>query len=155
LRGWDLRVVRSEELYVVDGHRAISGLAIGGNRYLAMNSYDNALRIFEKDTTELVKLVHTMKGQRSKNWPIRSCFSQSTGNLPVMVASGSATNECFIYGYLPYSSSHLASPEKLMPIQQLHGHTGSVYACDFSIDNHLATCSADSTLKIWWRRLNQ
>jgi len=154
IKVWDLRITRGEELYCIEGHRAISGFAYGSNGYLAVNSYDNALRVFSKHSTEGIRLIHTLRGHRSKNWPIRSSFSRAISNQPLMLATGSTTNSCFLFGMLPAlpNSEELLQPVSL--IQQLQGHTGSVYSCDFSIDNHLATASQDSTIKIWRKKSN-
>jgi WD40 repeat protein len=150
LRAWDTRITRSEDLCMIEGRKPISGIAYGGKSYLAVNSYDNALRIYCRDSAELVRLTHTLRGHKSKGWPIRSCFSQGSS---LMVATGSSTNSCYLFGTLPYNSPNTdESLPQVSLLQLLQGHTGSVYATDFSNDNHLATCSADGTIKIWWRR---
>lgn len=175
LRAWDLRISRPDELFTVEGRRPISGIAYSANGYLAVNAYDSVLRVFCKGgsqgTDQPIKLVYALRGHRSKTWPIRPCFShqQHTSSTALLLATGSSTNSCYLFGHLPAtppSSSPSASSESLSSnvgesaatggvslVQQLHGHLNSVYSCDFSpVDNHLATCSADNTLKIWWKR---
>jgi len=149
LRTWDTRFSRCEELYVVDNHRPISGISCSSPNYIVVNSYDNALRIFSRDPGGGTKLSYTLRGHRNKNWPIRSAFSQAKAGSPLLVATGSATNSCYVFGHL----SNNGAGSEVTLLHQLEGHHGSVYSCDFSCDNQLATCSADGTLKIWWKRL--
>ncbi len=44
---------------------------------MAVNSFDNFLRVYDRgmDPPESnLKLLHTLKGPKNKNWPIRSAF---------------------------------------------------------------------------------
>lgn len=50
-------------------------------RYLAVNSYDNVVRIYDRQTPNTPKVVQALKGYKNKNWPIKSsffCFPQSS-----------------------------------------------------------------------------
>jgi WD40 repeat protein len=158
VRAFDVRTGGHVDLFSVEGKRPVSSLAwspaSGG--LLAVNSYDNALRLFVRESgSDSIKLIHTLRGHRSKNMPIRSCFSYEQPLLSsrlagtaVSVATGSASNDCLVFHPIT-GQMHQDEP---VSTQVLHGHSGSVYSCDFSVDNLLATCSVDGTMRLWSRR---
>ena len=156
LRGFDVRMTGHQDLFTVQDSRPISGIAWSPDSLLAVNSYDNALRIFARDAAgDTIKMIHTLRGHKSKNLPIRSSFSKETphSKAAIAVATGSANKACYIFSPLHIPSSTGSGEESpALSTQVLQGHTGNVYSCDFSIDNHLATCSADGTICLWSRR---
>nr|XP_024361079.1 WD repeat-containing protein 5B-like isoform X2 [Physcomitrium patens]XP_024361080.1 WD repeat-containing protein 5B-like isoform X2 [Physcomitrium patens]XP_024361081.1 WD repeat-containing protein 5B-like isoform X2 [Physcomitrium patens]PNR30195.1 hypothetical protein PHYPA_026511 [Physcomitrium patens] len=90
---WDLRTKACvETVYNEDGHKPITSLSTSsgshvGNEegvHLAVNSYDNVLRVYDRySVTEQpplklgsLRLVHSINGTRTKNWPIKSSMFQ-------------------------------------------------------------------------------
>lgn len=48
-------------------------------RYLAVNSYDNVLRVYDRGLDppkSNMRLMHSLVGHKNKNWPIKSAFYQ-------------------------------------------------------------------------------
>ena len=49
-------------------------------RYIATNSYDNIIRIYDRGldvstrTSTPMKVLHKLKGHKNKHWPIKSSF---------------------------------------------------------------------------------
>ncbi|KAI9209632.1 WD40-repeat-containing domain protein [Polychytrium aggregatum] len=46
-------------------------------RYMAVNSYDNVIRVYDRGftpPTSAQRLIHSLKGHKNKNWPIKSSF---------------------------------------------------------------------------------
>jgi len=124
------------------------------------------------------KNVLSLKGYKNRNWPIKSSFNHYTIeksdilgmsspteenilsnrpsrtdntnykddklNMTMLLATGSSDSYAYIY------SLKLNQEGFVSPIQRLEGHTGIVYATSFHPTNPiLATCSADSTIRIW------
>ncbi|KAJ8327186.1 hypothetical protein BDV3_000310 [Batrachochytrium dendrobatidis] len=123
-------------------------------------------------------LVHMLKGYKNKNWPIKSAFfrpretitslrGQSAEDMfgkndasgegmettprldkstatDTLLATGSA--DPFVY---IYSLGSVEGSAELM--QRLEGHTDRVYEVSFHpTEPILCSCSADSTLKLWY-----
>lgn len=61
----------------LDSHERADGAADDG-RYVAVNSYDNVLRVYERTQAGAhpgrLELMHSLKGHHNKNWPIRSSW---------------------------------------------------------------------------------
>jgi COMPASS component SWD3 len=81
---WDMRVSKLVSSTVVEGGKPISNLAVSLKRddqdeprYMALNSYDNILRVYDRGfapTRTSLELIHSLKGVKNKNWPIKSSF---------------------------------------------------------------------------------
>ena len=127
-----------EEVGVSDASdsKPVSGISVLGD-LVACNSYDSVLRVFDGQSRAL---LHSLRGHHNRNWPIRSVLFRS-GHTD-LVASGSASHSCYLYGPLRNEA------EAPSLIQKLKGHSGNVYAVDFCKDV-LVTCSADTTLRLW------
>ena len=216
IRTWDVRKASDsiEALTVQneDANRPISCItaspqnsSIQGEdadgRLLAVNSYDNVLRVYDRGTSlqrtmrsapsgiekgarkrealhDPLSLVRAYKGHSNKNWPIRSSFFRGpdhsyTTSLrkrgddgdvmdsdapsvdeSLLLATGSASTSVYLFdvwtrvGSMESGTKCATPPQGLL--QKLRGHTGRVYSCDFHPSEPiLASCSADSTVKIW------
>ncbi|KAI8646785.1 WD40-repeat-containing domain protein [Parasitella parasitica] len=156
-------------------------------RYMALNSYDNLLRVYDRGMdppkSEL-RLVHSLKGFKNKNWPIKSSFYCGSGYNSSILSKPSATND--VYGdsdlapnpgdYLfdshepreeksvllatgsadPYAYLYNVGEDSAELMQRLEGHTDRVYAVNFHpTEPILASCSADFTVKVWGPSLNR
>ncbi|KAG2211100.1 hypothetical protein INT46_004699 [Mucor plumbeus] len=156
-------------------------------RYMALNSYDNLLRVYDRGMdppkSEL-RLVHSLKGFKNKNWPIKSSFYCGSGYNSSILSKPSNTND--IYGdsdltpnpgdYLfdaqepkeeksvllatgsadPYAYLYNVGEDSAELMQRLEGHTDRVYAVNFHpTEPILASCSADFTVKVWGPSLNR
>ncbi|TPX49682.1 hypothetical protein SeLEV6574_g01311 [Synchytrium endobioticum] len=136
--------------------------AVHEPRYVAINSYDNVIRIYDRayDVPQ-PKVVHSLKGYKNKNWPIKSSFFAGSphhrphpydwrmGSHDELVYNGGevALNDVL----LPTTSSSPDEKEILLAtgsadpyvyvysitessadqIQRLEGHTDRVYAVSF------------------------
>lgn len=94
MKRWDLRTKACVEIvYNEDGHKPITSLSTSSASsdacneegvHLAVNSYDNVLRVYDRySVTEQpplklgnLRLVHAINGTRTKNWPIKSSMFQ-------------------------------------------------------------------------------
>ncbi|GAN05555.1 WD repeat domain 5B [Mucor ambiguus] len=156
-------------------------------RYMALNSYDNLLRVYDRGMdppkSEL-RLVHSLKGFKNKNWPIKSSFYCGSGYNSSILTKPSTTND--VYGdvdltpnpgdYLfdtqepkeeksvllatgsadPYAYLYNVGEDSAELMQRLEGHTDRVYAVNFHpTEPILASCSADFTVKVWGPSLNR
>lgn len=167
---WDMRklneAVELHEYSIEDAGRPITHVTSAAYN-LAVNSYDDVLRVFslkqkerklsmpngrvQTPRTPSFQVLHTLQGHRNKNWPIKSSFYSEEGTdesgkggahrgLPIsLLATGSAQNICHVYDL------HKGT-KKL-----LRGHQGKVYSCCFNPKGSpvLATASADSTVRVW------
>jgi COMPASS component SWD3 len=102
IKTWDVRTgTCMEELSRLNdtGHHAISHLHVSpppingregdeDGRFLAANSYDNILRVYDR-RSKLIGSVHGqdpiqlsffVTGHKNKNWPIKSSFFRGEGN---------------------------------------------------------------------------
>ncbi len=94
--------------------------------------------------------AYALTGHRNKNWPIKSsfyCGSLSVDHISssaTLLASGSASTSVYLFDL---GDGGAATSIKLS------GHSGRVYACCFDQSETatpvLASCSADSTVKLW------
>ncbi|KAH8548820.1 WD40-repeat-containing domain protein [Umbelopsis sp. PMI_123] len=171
---WDVRARKCVKETIFDHSRnPISHITVGRRmtdatrrslndydepRYMAINSYDNVLRVCDRGLDPPksdMRLVHTLKGFKNKNWPIKSSFytgKEYNASIPnrqnnaveeksVLLATGSADPYAYLYN-IGENSSEL--------MQRLEGHTDRVYAVNFHpTEPILASCSADSTIKVW------
>ncbi|KAI9219150.1 WD40-repeat-containing domain protein [Blastocladiella britannica] len=185
LKLWDLRNGGAciDSVLNEAGKRPISHLAVAGAglsdepRYMAVNSYDNVIRVYDRGFAPPrthTRLMHSLKGHKNKNWPIKSAFyngndftmttfprsmSQSKDADPLDVSSLDpakpteepsmllATGSADPYAYLYAVGTSEGQTEM---IQRLEGHSDRVYATAFHpTEAVLATCSADFTIKVW------
>ncbi|KAI8048748.1 WD40-repeat-containing domain protein [Gilbertella persicaria] len=156
-------------------------------RYMALNSYDNILRVYDRGMDPPksdLRLVHSLKGFKNKNWPIKSSFYCGSGYNSSILSKPSTANE--VYGdtdltpnpsdYLfdaqepkeeksvllatgsadPYAYLYNVGEESAELMQRLEGHTDRVYAVNFHpTEPILASCSADFTVKVWGPSLHR
>jgi len=171
---WDVRARKCVKQTIYDQSRnPISHITVGRRltdatrrslndydepRYMAINSYDNVLRVCDRGLDPPksdMRLVHTLKGFKNKNFPIKSSFytgKEYNASIPnrqnngieeksVLLATGSADPYVYLYN-IGENSSEL--------MQRLEGHTDRVYAVNFHpTEPILASCSSDSTIKVW------
>ncbi|KAJ2310661.1 hypothetical protein IWW54_003070 [Coemansia sp. RSA 2705] len=84
IKMWDVRIGRFMRLISADGqpHQAISHISVvrnekSGTEYMAANSYDNVLRVYDRVDDSSVptpRVIHELRGIRSRNWPIKNAF---------------------------------------------------------------------------------
>ncbi|KAJ2546583.1 hypothetical protein IWW35_004966 [Coemansia sp. RSA 1878] len=84
IKMWDVRIGRFMRLISSDGqqHQAISHISVvknekSGTEYMATNSYDNVLRVYDRVDDSSVptpRVIHELRGIRSRNWPIKNAF---------------------------------------------------------------------------------
>ncbi|KAJ1513451.1 hypothetical protein HMI54_010941 [Coelomomyces lativittatus] len=183
LKVWDVRTLTCmDSQFNETAHKPISHVALSKAeeddepRFLAVNSYDNVIRVYDRGLApprSQNRLLHSLKGHKNKNWPIKSAFyngddfvvpsfkrtnslsDQSDlldASLPtekvqeescMVLATGSADPFAYIYAMG-------TSEGQSEMLQRLEGHTDRVYAVAFHpFESILATCSADFTVKIW------
>lgn len=191
IKTWDLRMrevidtVMNEEFGRPISHIALSpGLPISSAeayddnaRCLAVNSYDNVLRVYDRtdDQPPSLKRVQALTGQTAKNWPVRCAFFRDAvassvavgdelegpsggGNSASSNALGSRQGAALLL-----ASGSADSVVRLFDVgsgsnsnklfQKLEGHTDRVYAVDFHPEQAmLASGSADATIRIWARK---
>ncbi|KAG1459361.1 hypothetical protein G6F56_006178 [Rhizopus delemar] len=156
-------------------------------RYIAVNSYDNLMRVYDRGMdppkSEL-RLVHSLKGFKNKNWPIKSSFYCGSSYNSSILSKTPTAND--VYGdidlttspadYLldpqepkeeksvllatgsadPYAYLYNVGEDSAELMQRLEGHTDRVYAVNFHpTEPILASCSADFTVKVWGPSLNR
>ncbi|KAJ1888633.1 hypothetical protein LPJ66_008472 [Kickxella alabastrina] len=83
IKMWDVRIGRFMRLVSSDTQRhAISHISVvknekSGTEYMATNSYDNVLRVYDRVDDPSVptpRVIHELQGIRSRNWPIKNAF---------------------------------------------------------------------------------
>ncbi|KAI8370769.1 WD40-repeat-containing domain protein [Choanephora cucurbitarum] len=157
-------------------------------RYMALNSYDNILRVYDRGMdppkSEL-RLVHSLKGFKNKNWPIKSSFYCGSGYNSSILSKAHTVPE--VYGDTdlapnpsdyhsfdtqepkeeksvllatgsadPYAYLYNVGEDSAELMQRLEGHTDRVYAVNFHpTEPILASCSADFTVKVWGPSLHR
>ncbi|OBZ84872.1 WD repeat-containing protein 5 [Choanephora cucurbitarum] len=157
-------------------------------RYMALNSYDNILRVYDRGMdppkSEL-RLVHSLKGFKNKNWPIKSSFYCGSGYNSSILSKAPTVPE--VYGDTdlapnpsdyhsfdtqepkeeksvllatgsadPYAYLYNVGEDSAELMQRLEGHTDRVYAVNFHpTEPILASCSADFTVKVWGPSLHR
>eukprot|EP00039_Didymoeca_costata_P028676 m.21928 g.21928 ORF g.21928 m.21928 type:complete len:431 (-) comp7284_c0_seq2:110-1402(-) len=136
--------------------------------YLAVNSYDNVLRVYGEVTIGTqtgMELLHSVTGHITKNFPIRCSLYrgleitpterlEDTGNTyrdteesheTLTVATGSADGIVRLFDVTRRDDSMPARE-----IQLLKGHTSRVYGVDFHPRKPMfASSSADGTVRVW------
>ncbi|KNE67635.1 hypothetical protein AMAG_19641 [Allomyces macrogynus ATCC 38327] len=181
LKLWDLRTGQCLETVLNEPSRKpISHLAVSKMedddepRYMGVNSYDNVIRVYDRGYApprSQTRLLHSLKGHKNKNWPIKSAFynggdfsmpSYPRSSTPgdgldasgdkektkqsepaMLLATGSA--DPFAYLYAVGQSEGCSEM-----VQRLEGHADRVYSVAFHPSEPiLATCSADFTVKVW------
>ncbi|KAI9276946.1 WD40-repeat-containing domain protein [Phascolomyces articulosus] len=150
-------------------------------RYMAVNSFDNILRIYDRGMDPPksdTRLVHTLKGFKNKNWPVKSSFYCGSGyNASILTRSSAATvgdkDSDSHFGsssdYLdlpemkeeksvllatgsadPYAYIYNVGEDNAELMQRLEGHSDRVYTVNFHpTEPILASGSADFTVKVW------
>ncbi|KAI9487453.1 MAG: WD40-repeat-containing domain protein [Benjaminiella poitrasii] len=157
-------------------------------RYMALNSYDNLLRVYDRGMDPPksdLRLVHTLKGFKNKNWPIKSSFYCGSGYNSSILSKPPITNDIYADSDLisnnpgdylfdtqepkeeksvllatgsadPYAYLYNVGEDSAELMQCLEGHTDRVYAVNFHpTEPILASCSADFTVKIWGPSLHR
>jgi WD40 repeat protein len=84
------------------------------------------------------------RGFPSANAALPATLQTSKLSSTVLLATGSASPSVYVFALLNDSRPEL--------MQKLRGHAGRVYACEFNRSEPLpvlASCSADSTVRIW------
>ncbi|CAG8436007.1 17149_t:CDS:10 [Funneliformis caledonium] len=84
LKTWDIRTgdalesILNEPTRKPISHIAVSkSLGDEESRYMAVNSYDNVIRIYDRGIEppkSQLRIVHVLKGYKNKGWPIRSSY---------------------------------------------------------------------------------
>ncbi|KAJ2224995.1 hypothetical protein GGF40_002415 [Coemansia sp. RSA 1286] len=83
IKMWDVRIGRFMRLVSTDTQRrAISHISVvkndkSGTEYMAVNSYDNVVRVYDRVDDPSVptpRVIHELRGIRSRNWPIKNAF---------------------------------------------------------------------------------
>ncbi|CAO3697574.1 unnamed protein product [Rhizopus microsporus] len=97
-------------------------------RYMAVNSYDNLLRVYDRGMdppkSEL-RLVHSLKGFKNKNWPIKSSFYCGSGYNSSILSKHSVAND---YGDIDIATTpvdYLLDPQELKEEKSVLLATGS------------------------------
>ncbi|KAI8384092.1 WD40-repeat-containing domain protein [Blakeslea trispora] len=157
-------------------------------RYMALNSYDNILRVYDRGMDPPksdLRLVHSLKGFKNKNWPIKSSFYCGSGYNSSILSKPHTVPE--VYGDTdlapnpsdyhsfdaqepkeeksvllatgsadPYAYLYNVGEDSAELMQRLEGHTDRVYAVNFHpTEPILASCSADFTVKVWGPSLHR
>ncbi|KAI8324811.1 WD40 repeat-like protein [Martensiomyces pterosporus] len=83
IKMWDVRIGKFMRLVSADAQKqAISHISVvknekSGTEYMAVNSYDNALRVYDRVDDPSVptpRVIHELRGVRNRNWPIKNAF---------------------------------------------------------------------------------
>ncbi|KAI9502917.1 WD40-repeat-containing domain protein [Coemansia spiralis] len=83
IKMWDVRIGRFMRLVSSSAQsHAISHISVvknekSGTEYMATNSYDNVLRVYDRVDDPSVptpRVIHELRGIRSRNWPIKNAF---------------------------------------------------------------------------------
>ncbi|KAK4526190.1 hypothetical protein GAYE_SCF20G4104 [Galdieria yellowstonensis] len=101
IQRWDIRHPAKPLEVFYNSKRPISHLTVSREQYLAVNSFDNTIRVYDRggyllgSQWDSLKLVHTLKGIKSQNWPIKSSFYQGADFLrfpPSLSSSGASSS---------------------------------------------------------------
>lgn len=181
IKTWDIRARKCVASFANDEcGRPISHLALPPREayddqtsYLAVNSYDNVLRVYDRGEATAhvpLHLLHTVTGHTTKNWPIQCSFfrdSSSVGRAKIerpktTTRSGSTADSHGDYSresiFLAIGSADsvvrvfdVSEPEgPVSMLQALDGHSDRVYSVDFHPKMPaLASGSADATVRVW------
>jgi len=148
VKRWDSRDISQsiEEWKVESAGRPVTCISTTygetSRKLLAVNSYDNILRVFPAFGSGAP--LYNLLGHRNTHWPIQSSFfcGQFSNQSMDLLATGSASKVAFVFGVADVADV----------LYKIKGHSGRVYSCDFNTAEGmpvLATCSADSTVRIW------
>ncbi|KAJ2616801.1 hypothetical protein H4S08_000637 [Coemansia sp. RSA 1365] len=83
IKMWDVRIGRFMQLVSTQGQKqAISHISVvrnekSGTEYMAANSYDNVLRVYDRVDDSSVptpRVIQELRGIRCRNWPIKNAF---------------------------------------------------------------------------------
>ncbi|KAI9011460.1 WD40-repeat-containing domain protein [Gaertneriomyces semiglobifer] len=129
------------------------------DRFCAVNSYDNLLRVFDRGTHPLpthntdYRLLCALKGSKNKNWPIKSAWQPHTSTTSHHHhhhhhGANDYANDYTPLTTNPRSLSNMTEGGGGALVQRLEGHGDRVYAVDWGV-GVLASCSADFTVKVW------
>ena len=148
LKTWDIRTgLCVHEFLNEPTKKPISHIAVcpvegeeedpGESKMMAVNSYDNIMRVYNREIGPSYSLQMALKGYINKNWPIKSSFysrkEESVDRFGtvareglVLLATGSADPHVYIYDVSPgkvcFLSSFLRSTIKT-DISTLKTHT--------------------------------
>jgi COMPASS component SWD3 len=183
LKTWDVRMrdcvqsILNEPTKKPISHIAVSR-KVGGcddeeSRYMAANSYDNVIRVYDRGLdppkTQL-RFVHALKGFRNKNWPIKSSFFEGRDYSATPLRRITTVDEVALDDPInekekkpidasmllatgsadPYAYLYNIGDDSFELLQRLEGHTDRVYCVNFHPSEPLlASCSADFTIKVW------
>jgi COMPASS component SWD3 len=164
-----------DSMDIGDSNKPISHLHVSkGNdsegRYLAVNSYSNVLRVYDRGSGPLktMALIGSFSSHKNQNWPIKSSFFVGKGyqstltqeeantkdeddeedttidiNASFLIATGSADNNAYIYDVG-------RSKEGGQLLQRLEGHTDKVYSVNFHpFEPIIVSSSSDFTVRLW------
>ncbi|KAI8981083.1 WD40-repeat-containing domain protein [Pilobolus umbonatus] len=114
LKVWDIRSKQCISSKLNDGSKMpITHIAIGKRstdasrrsiddydepRYMAVNSYDNLLRVYDRGMDPPksdTRLAHALKGFKNKNWPIKSSFYCGNGYNSSILSKPSIMNDAY------------------------------------------------------------
>ncbi|KAI9189324.1 hypothetical protein H9P43_000755 [Blastocladiella emersonii ATCC 22665] len=189
LKLWDLRNMGAcvETVLNEPARKPISHLTVSKSddddepRFMAVNSYDNVIRVYDRGFApprSQTRLLHSLKGHKNKNWPIKSAFyngndfvmssfprnhSVAMPDADVLDASANDTGKlvqdepepCMLLATgsadpFAYLYAVGTSEGQTEMVQRLEGHSDRVYSVAFHpTEAILATCSADFTVKVW------
>jgi len=176
IQKWDLRsgkLISPDSILNDPGGRPITSIVTTGTETSAMvavNSYDNILRVYDErkilqysleeaeNQPRQVPLIASLTGHRNKNWPIRASFFRARTDVYLntlketterfLLATGSASTSVYVFSFMRGKDAKL--------LHKLKGHQGRVYACEFTTFTEntpvLASCSADSTIRLWFNK---
>ncbi|KAF9979101.1 hypothetical protein BGZ73_006338 [Actinomortierella ambigua] len=152
------------------------------SRWLAVNSYDNVIRVYDRGfepPTKMPRLVHALKGYRNNHWPIKSAFFHgkdyiSGANPRRMAKSRGEDGEVDSASIrpadkdIPLDSSLLLASGSMDPyvylfdvgdgegryelLQKLSGHTDRVYDVDFHPIDHVLATASADFTVKIWAR---
>ncbi|OZJ02575.1 hypothetical protein BZG36_04198 [Bifiguratus adelaidae] len=113
LKVWDIRNRQCVQQVLNDlSQKPISHITVGGRhgaaaaregdeaRYLAANSYDNVIKVYDRGPNppqSEARLVHVLKGFKGRNWPIKSSFYRGAEYQSYFSKQSSATRDPY-YG---------------------------------------------------------
>eukprot|EP01135_Chromosphaera_perkinsii_P001645 Nk52_evm22s208 gene=Nk52_evmTU22s208 len=187
MKTWDMRMQECFHQCPVDENpKPISSICVPRGdvgceeeeRFLGVNSYDNVLRVFDRGSMppkSRLQCIQSLKGHKSKNFPIRSAFYKGPEHSTASMRSGVVDGQMDPLGKAGESAEEPVGPTSLSSslllatgsadnktyiynvgvasnplLQVLEGHTDRVYGVDFHPrEPLLATCSADNTVKLW------
>ncbi|KAF9161457.1 hypothetical protein DFQ26_004533 [Actinomortierella ambigua] len=152
------------------------------SRWLAVNSYDNVIRVYDRGfepPTKMPRLVHALKGYRNNHWPIKSAFFHGkdyiAGANPRRLAKSRGEDDEVDSAPIrpadkdtPLDSSLLLASGSMDPyvylfdvgdgegryelLQKLSGHTDRVYDVDFHPIDHVLATASADFTVKIWAR---